>query len=88
MCLLLAAYVIFLGRKQQANYVKKYPKFPCAPFYDTYGEHLETFAANEYKYNVGLEAQFKPFQFVGYLQCFCKDQDYDGWVNENSYGDG
>ena len=50
--LALAATVIFLGRRQQFNYVKKYPKFPCQPFYDSYGAKLEGFAAGEYEYNL------------------------------------
>ena len=46
-CLFLAGSVIFLGRLQQRNYVKKYPKFPCEPFYETYGSHLVDFAIAE-----------------------------------------
>ena len=66
LCLLGAAFVILMGRIKQANYVKKYPKFPCQPFYDTYGSNLQHFAVAEYDYNLQLEAQGKPFQFVGY----------------------
>lgn len=50
-CLLCAAFVILEGRKMQYNYVKKYPKYPCKPFYDTYGSKLEHFAQAEYDYN-------------------------------------
>ena len=66
-CLALAAGVIFYGRLKQRNYVKKYPKAPCEPFYETYGHRLEHFAEAEYEYNVLLEIKNKPFQFVGYL---------------------
>lgn len=67
LCLVAAASVIFYGRLKQRNYVKKYPKFPCQPFYDTYGSRLGSFAEAEYLYNVGLEEHGKPFQFAGYV---------------------
>ena len=67
LCLIAAAGVIFYGRLKQRNYVKKYPKFPCQPFYETYGSRLEHFAQAEFDYNVVLEEKGKPFQFVGYV---------------------
>ena len=85
--LALSFAIVFVGRKMQAGVYAKYPvPASCQPFYDNYGDQLESFAVLDYEANTKLESEGRDPSYAGYLQCFCDQQTADGIASDAPYG--
>ena len=70
--LLISFLIIFYGTKWQLKVTSKFPpSTQCDKIKEKYGDTLETFAINDFKFNAQREAEGKQVKYAGQLQCFC-----------------
>ena len=66
--ILLGSFCVILGaRLFQYNKTKLYPYQTCGPFYEAYGDDLESFALLDYTMNIKAQENGKDTHFAGYL---------------------